>query len=222
MPLDRFSTFDRSDISQIISHLIRIKPDSANPKDVLNRILYDGVIKAHPAGIAINWDTFSDTSDPLKFHRHPVVCLTETPVHELANVINKTQDTRHKYSKYGLGFSKKDIFQVGGNPCFYLTSDNPSNLTSSLSVLSNHLVNTNNPTIKKAFETITAFCNVYSPEERNFYWEREWRIVGNYNFRTQNCQKIFIFAPENDFSFFRDAVGRDYENLHYIDLDWEF
>lgn len=56
-------------------------------------------------------------------------------------------------------------------------------------------------------------------EEKNYYFEREWRIVGNLKFKISDIKRIFI--PENYTRLFRKDFPQYYGQLTFADLPKE-
>lgn len=108
----------RPDFNQSLVHLTRERVERSQPEavtrvaqpfDVLKEIVSSSILRA------------SGNEGFVKGTRR-AVCLSEIPlsvVHYFANSPSENNEKR-KYRFYGLAFSKRTIFEVGGRPVIYL------------------------------------------------------------------------------------------------------
>lgn len=113
-------------------------------KAVLSDILYDGAIDGRTA----------------KPGTAPVVCFTEAPIHEFANLfaLSKlaTDDKDHlRYEPYGIAVSKSWLFRHGGRPVIYDHIGIKDTLPDELQY---------------------RLVDYDASDPSNVSWEREWRV----------------------------------------------
>ena len=89
----------RPDQSRYLAHFTKCnsRGGKSSAKDIFKKIISDKTIKAH----SVPWT------------KGPAVCFTECPWTSMTNHANN-------YSPYGIGFTKKYIYERGGNPVFYV------------------------------------------------------------------------------------------------------
>lgn len=150
---------------------------------------------------------------------HRVVCFSEIPLDMLDRLIERR-------SLYGIGFRKDVVIAKGGAPLWYLDKD------STQAKLFQQLVraamasgvNPDDPIWK-----LTPFVDNpgnYPGSRYRFEWQREWRVIGDFNFTPEDV--AFLFLPEKDHEkarqFFVDVelehTGPAYLGA-YIDPRWD-
>ncbi len=81
----------------------------SNSLDVLNKILFDGFIKA-------NWSFRK--SRPTIYGPRAAVCFTEMPLYALVNYA-KMRNNRQAVNTYGIAVPRRDLFKYGGRQVIY-------------------------------------------------------------------------------------------------------
>lgn len=104
-------------------------------------------------------------------HGDHVVCFSETPFIEVLNGNFK------RYKPFGVAFSKKEIFSLGGRPVIYQSEEDKFETPEHM--LWRHV--TYNP--------------LSSTDWRDFSWEREWRLKAE--ILDLNSIKAVIVVPNN-------------------------
>lgn len=147
------------------------------------------------------------------------VCFSETPLRELKSFYQSTQNEENfdyktnKYQKYGVAFRSEFIRSKGGQPVFYYDRRN-ERIRSSIESLGN-------PDFQQTTLPILPFFEFYGPKikepqkEIDFRWEREWRIIGDFNFKFIDI--AFGICPENEISSFENLTSNE---VIFIDPGW--
>lgn len=197
----------KRDFSPLLVHLT--KDDDANmmyAKDALDMILGQKTLKAfnHFCLFSPNLEELQNIPLQDKFK---VVCFTETPIDQINVLLTEVSGRNFKPKPYGLVFKKDYIRQQQkGNPVFYVTKEIAHPLWSLYwSLLEEE---------QSSAETckLLALVNRFD-ESVDFHWEREWRIVGNLQFKLDD---IFCgLCPEEDMPYFENKYP-----VIFIDPDW--
>ncbi|MFZ0426802.1 MAG: abortive infection system antitoxin AbiGi family protein [Acidobacteriota bacterium] len=137
------------------------------------------------------------------------VCFCDIPVADLAL-------HAAKYSRFGLSFRKEFIIQQGGTPVFYMATSKPS-LLNKISEELEWLA----PESPEFYENATqddvddpdyqrrlalkwifrqrflAYAKPFDPllgdeQRENYYLEREWRLLGDLQFRLDQVERVFL------------------------------
>lgn len=185
----------------------------ANPPTLLARSPF-GIFKV----IGLNVGKKTKMDIPLEWLK--CACFSETPLRELKSFYTATQDQRNwklktnHYQKFGLAFETEKVRTCGGHPVFYYDRRQP-NITGSIEKLGE-------PQWQGIGRPLLPFCEPYGPKilestkEIDFRWEREWRIVGDFEFSLKEV--AFGICPEESISKFESIVGNAFP---FIDPDWE-
>lgn len=102
-----------------------------------------------------------------------IVCFTETPIgciKSAGGLLNYTNYTR--YSCFGIVFYKSDIYLKEGRPVLYMEEKYYQDLPEPL---------------KWRFEK---FEPTFSSVKFDFTWEREWRVISDYDFQNDYYEVI--------------------------------
>jgi hypothetical protein len=142
-----FNKIARSDIGDLLVHWTRKKitaNQTTSAFSILKKIIREKTIRGGHGYIRGNYDC---------------VCFTESPISDLVKVfslakMNEDRARRQRYEPYGIGIKKSWLFDKGGRPVIYSSSDEYNDLT----------------------ETMRWRYVNYNPPSMDFTWEREWRI----------------------------------------------
>jgi hypothetical protein len=148
------------------------------------------------------------------------VCFSETPLSELKSfykaVIEQRNkiEKRNKYQKYGLAFRQENVRAAGGNPIFYVDSRRKD------------LRNMMDTTYKSNLQNLIPMMHLFegfgplfiknAHGYSDFRWEREWRMMGDFNFKYEDV--AFGICPENEIPNFWELSKR---KIIFIDPDWD-
>ena len=204
----------RTDLSTFLVHLTR----GENPGDNLRSILKTkAIIAKNPFGIAVS--KLSGQAEALELQK--VVCFTETPLEYVKHLVEKIETRQFQFEPYGLAIPKKIARQRGVNPVWYVDDNRETGKTWLMERLDRILKRAIKSTVsdERTILEITPFVEpmFYSRKPRKeFWWEREWRIVGNFKIR----DRFIGLCPEkeiNDFEKFSNSQGF---KVQFIDPMW--
>ncbi len=224
-------------ISSVLTHLVGRKEKSDEKRyDVLIKILEEEWITYWPHDptqrtakeIIIHHDkNICDGTNEM--YVSSVVCFCDIP-------IDKLDIHAKKYSRFGLAFDKDFIASCGGGPMYYVPINaapawpdgNESNvkrrdvfnqrMRECANLLSDMSCDDNewSDRAKKVTSFLNANLFAYirgfdhklpGKHKNNYYFEREWRIIGNLHFRMNDV--INILLPEE----FADKFRKDFPEL---------
>lgn len=217
------SLTNRTDISDFIIHFTK-DIGTSTAKENLSNILNEMKVEAR-AYHCLFQKSLDKQSKEIK-DKFNVSCFTETPIHKLEDMFLLQNKQKH-FKPYGIIFSKdslKDYEESGmnnlanyPNPVFYASGDN-KNLIKSLYEQFNKWLDDSIKGVENNFHIFGALVNIVN-EKHNWIWEREWRVVGNYEFIIPDI--IAVIAPENEHDEIRDSIDYDFADaITFIDINW--
>jgi hypothetical protein len=108
----------------------------------------------------------------------PCVCLSECTLPGLVSLCER-------YGRFGLVFSKRDIFDAGGRPCLYVGREEYTALA---------LLGRDKP-VDTAAGRLYALGNIYEPprsgvKPQDYTHEREWRVFADVGFATTALRAV--------------------------------
>lgn len=196
----------RTDLSTFLVHLTRDSEDDP-ARDNLLAMLEEQTIEARtPLGMAKHLD--KHLLDGPASQR--VVCFSETPLEHTWMMVRKIDLRQQHFKPYGLVFSKTTCRQRGCNPVWYL--DQSLGTHNWLTKAVDDLVDRAREDSKvkgtvqedlldeQSILRLTPFIETMgnsAGKRKEFWWEREWRHVGDFTFP---CPRnvIAVLAPEED------------------------
>lgn len=145
-----------------------------------------------------------------------VVCFSEVPLHMLERLAQRR-------GGYGIGFKKEFIVARGGGPVLYAYKDTPH--WEAVRELIDRAGDDKDDPVWKLTPFVEA-PGEYGTKPYFFEWEREWRHVGPFPFRTSDV--AFLIIPEHHHddakNFFHmvglEGLGPSYD-CPYIDAHWD-
>lgn len=152
------------------------------------------------------------------------VCFSEAPLSELKSFYEATQAPENKglkmneYKNFGLAFYAELIRSKKGHPVIYFDSKRKDILTAVNQLSEPHIKPLMEP-ILPLFESFGPPPNATSaiaPKEIDFRWEREWRIVGDFEFKWNEV--AFGLCPESKINEFEKLVNSEFP---FIDPSWD-
>jgi hypothetical protein len=209
----------RTDLSTFLVHLTKDTGDRT-ARDNLLSIAEARVIEARkPLGMG------ADLDDHLR--RTPatqrVACFSETPLEHTWMMARQIQGRKESFQRYGVVFTKSFCRRKGCNPVWYLDITKGHDwLTEPVREQVNRAVSESTDAtgaidrqrlVSQPILRITPFIEQMGKPNgtrKEFWWEREWRHVGNFNFRTPK-HVVALLAPEDDHTVLADQVA----NLSY-------
>ncbi len=231
----RFMALERSDINKLrgdlspfLIHLTRtgsykqwkdihnLSQDNyptITAKDSLESIVSNNKIEARVPFGYFNYSVpynGKDTNSNIKRDWLRSVCFTETPLDHIHVQFQRIKGRSLQFESYGLAFFEASIRSNGGSPVMYFDTSNnsirlsldaipPSNICTSLKPLLPLYEGFGPPLYKRA----------NSPKEIDFRWEREWRIVDDFNFSSVN-DVAFGICPSSQIDYFEKLVSNSF------------
>jgi len=223
----------RGDLSTFVIHLTKDKGDISALNNLVS-IFQNLTIEARsPMGIAKDMD---DEFNP-QFRSQRVVCFTETPLEHIYSFFAQLEEKRNcEFKPYGIGLTKIQARNLNVNPVWYIDKTpgtiwlhNPENQEphaplTELIVDAKKKGNFHSSAISKVTPYIEPM-GTWGTHNREFWWEREWRHVGNFKFQPYSI--AFGLCEEEQIEPFEKWVhslyGKAYPKypiLHFIDPRW--
>jgi hypothetical protein len=217
---------NRTDLSNFIVHLTKdTLDDKKTAKENLINILNSMKIEARNFHCLFNKFLSQESKNiQEKFY---VSCFTETPISKLKDFF-EIENRRKNFKPYGVIFLKDipnsyalnipDYKVEHPNPVLYVTQLNKT-LINALKTQYNHwLEQYKNHGQDSKFYLLGALVN-FVGEKNDFSWEREWRVVGNYEFIPPDI--VAVIAPEEEHDVIRREINNfSAEALTLIDANW--
>jgi hypothetical protein len=142
------------------------------------------------------------------------VCFTETPLDQVRVHCHKIEGRDLHFQPYGVVFSEQAVRKRVGNPIFYFESS--STIRSSLDSLASSQSCESMRSTLPYFEAFGKPAFKSNPvAEIDFRWEREWRVVGSFEFSLSDL--VCVLCPESEFEFFQKLVGLE---VKLVDPNW--
>lgn len=218
----------RTDLSTFLVHLTR-SDEAESASDRLKGILREQKILARNAfGMAAG--ELQKKSLPVEHQK--AVCFTETPLQNVNLLAERIEGRDCQFEPYGIAIARKQARRSGVNPVWYLDiTPGHSWLTNPVNSLVNSAIESgdfeNQPIAKLTpfFEQMGSKPNGNDPWDKGykkeFWWEREWRHVGNFSLPSryivlcpsaeiQNMKKVIEELP----------VALEPAKVSYIDPRW--
>ncbi len=203
----------RSDLSTFLIHLTKATIDGKTAKENLRSILVSHNIEARNA---MGWKSglSAEARATMK-----VVCFSETPLEHAYSLFANIERRREKLSSYGVAFTKQEARSRGANPIWYvdMTPGHSWALSRALDLLRDQANSDpggfqDNPaaSVLPFIEQMGTWRSTMSKE---FWWEREWRHLGDFDFGFDSLS--LVLCPERDIEEF-SAMTR----FPVIDPSW--
>jgi hypothetical protein len=144
------------------------------------------------------------------------VCFTETPVDGIGFQCQFNPARKCQFDRFGLAFYESPVRKARGNPIFYVDSSN-AGLRSSLDVIPSSNICEDFAPMMPFFECFgqRLYSKSSNAKEIDFRWEREWRVVGDFEF--SQVDVAFGLCPEEHISKFETLVSRKFL---FVDPFW--
>jgi len=200
----------RTDLGAFLVHLTRGDND-ALAKQNLRSILDSNYIEArNPFGPAVGGGLTDAESASQR-----CVCFTETPLEHVALLVGDIAGRSVQFRGYGIAVPKKLARKVGVNPVWY-TDITPGHdwLMESVNALIDQ-ARAEGDFLGSPISKLTPFIEqmgTTSTTRKEFWWEREWRHVGNFRLP----RRLVVLCPEREFEEFREYG----ESIICIDPAW--
>lgn len=212
----------RTDLSTFLVHLTRSQGE-VTAKDCLKKILKDKEILAKSA-FGMAKEGLSQNANLLNSQN--CVCFTETPLEYLHLMIGEIEGRQCDFSPYGVAITKNLGRKLSLNPIWYVDiTPGHDWLTEPINQLIDDVKNETDlekcPILKIApfIETMGSSKGMGKGYRKEFWWEREWRHVGNFRLPPTKI----ILCPENEFSEFNDFIDKNTiyrQTYSLVDPNW--
>jgi hypothetical protein len=196
----------RSDLSSFLVHLTR-GADMAEARGNLLSMAREWVIEARTAmGMADELQEYLEEHATQK-----VVCFTETPLEHMWMMTENIDSRQKHFAPYGLVFTRTSARRTSCNPVWYIDMTyrvgvdwltKPVNNMVAAAVADSKDADGRIIPERLADHDIfrvTPFFEQMGPTKdamKEFWWEREWRHVGDYHFEPRHV--VAFVAPEED------------------------
>jgi hypothetical protein len=219
----------RSDLSTFLVHLTRDGTQSA--RDNLVCMLRERMIEARtPMGMAVDLEPYLRGTRASQ----RVVCFTETPLEHTWMMVEQISGRTQCFSCFGLVFTKTTARRKSCNPVWYVDmTPAPGHqwLTKPIDALRDRALEAskhhatgivrrtaleNEPILK-----LTPFIEQMGPTRRarkEFWWEREWRHVGDFCFEPRHL--VAILAAEDAHEALAPELGGLGRRVPVLDPRW--
>jgi hypothetical protein len=184
----------RNDLSTFVVHLTRDHEDMT-AKESLTSIIEDYELEARsPMGWAAAQD---DPGDP-EAQSQRVVAFSETPLEHIWALVADIEGRQVELRPYGVALTKFKARKLGVNPVWYvdMTPGRDWHIAAALNRLRDDAVASgdfHNHPAAQVFPFVEPMGVWDRPRE--FWWEREWRHVGNFDLPGVGC---FFLCPEDE------------------------
>jgi hypothetical protein len=145
-----------------------------------------------------------------------VVCFTEAPLHQIKTFIGKIEGRNIELGPYGLVFTKDFISSKGGNPALYIDTHHDSTLRKAAVALFNQAQEDgfDDSPLTPLLPFINIFGKTTTGARYDFYWEREWRVVGDLKFNYADVV-VGLCPPDRI-----DEFEEEYPKVKFISPRW--
>lgn len=218
----------RSDLSTFLVHLTRAK-DSQSALDALKGILREQMLIASSAfGMAVDKLTASN----LATDSQKAVCFTETPLQNVSLLTEQIDGRNCQFEPYGIAIARKQGRRLGINPVWYLDiTPGHDWLTGPINGLIDEAIgggafeDQHISKVAPYFEQMGTYRGSSDPWVRGyrkeFWWEREWRHVGNLSLPS----RYIILCPSSAVAEIKEVVQDldDFDapsHVSYVDPRW--
>jgi len=210
----------RTDLSTFLVHLTRDRDEEWPAKRVLMKIAEDTMIFAKTA---MGWAADHLDSDELAKQSQRVVCFSETPLEHIDLLVADIVGRQVQLRPWGLVVTKMMARSKGVNPVWYvdMTPGRDWEISNALNTLRDNAIATGFRTHPAAmilpyFEPMGTWPN----SQREFWWEREWRIRDHFSFGLN--QIVSWIVPQAEQDEFIETVKDWYPGrpCRCIDANW--
>jgi hypothetical protein len=211
----------RGDLSTFVVHLTRDSGGRSARANLRRIVTSRTLIAASPMGWAASQD--HPTNEGAQSQR--VVSFSETPLEHIYSLVAEIPNRRVVLRPYGLAFTKMKARQKGVNPVWYVDMTPGRNWTAALALdqIRTQAIQTGDFHQQPAAQ-LFPFCEqmgTWPNRQKEFWWEREWRHVGDLRFRFSEV--ALWLCPEGEIDDFEDLIneqGQARSRIHCVDPRW--
>jgi Putative abortive phage resistance protein AbiGi, antitoxin len=223
----------RTDLSTFVVHLTRARSapewdQEQSAKDCLYSIATDRRIRALKAH---GWADEQDDENDQNAQTQRVVCFSETPLEHINSLVTPIAQRKVALAEWGLVITKMVARQAGVNPIWYVDQTTAQyaqwEISKAVDDLKKEAIASKIGFHKHPaammfpfFEVMGTWRNVDPISRKEFWWEREWRMRGDYFFGLD--QIAFWIVPDAEQAAFQTHVGQIDANakVRCIDAKW--
>lgn len=195
----------RTDLSTFLVHLTRDSNGLSARENLVSMVDERSIKAMNPLGMARHLDEYLGDREGTQ----RVVCFSEAPLEHTWMMVRTIEGRHHEFKPYGLVFSKTTCRRKGCNPVWYLDMSQGTHdwLTKAVDEMVTRATDESNPQSgipdreqlrKQHILRLTPFIEQmgsWAKRSKEFWWEREWRHVGPFEFGTR--QVVAVLAPES-------------------------
>ena len=207
----------RNDLSTFVVHLTKDTSDQNSAKANLTSIINQGRIHAHNI---FGYAASLARKCPEAGISQKTVCFTETPLEHLNLFLEDIGNRQCHFKPYGIAITKKLARSLGVNPVWYV--DRNTELGKSMQTFMSQIISSFDSEDPNGFFNLTPYIESIGQTETNktieFWWEREWRKVGDFSLP----YRYIVICPEEDMeTFWKLTTTKDTNSgLPCIDPAW--
>lgn len=201
----------RSDLSTFLVHLTKQTPDGTASQNLKNMLHFGRIYPTRAQG----WGKRLTLG--AAYVSQKAVCFTEAPLDQIHGLLD-IEDRQVNLEPYGLVFTKMVARRKGANPVWYVDTAvaHPQNLEAALDELVMQAKAGPEPFETSAISKVLPFFEEMgisaTGHKKEFWWEREWRCLGDFEFGATEI--ALILAPEEEHAAF-GTYGP-----HCVDAAW--
>jgi hypothetical protein len=203
----------RSDLATFVVHFTR-RSDAMSAEQNLVQMLVRGCIEArNPMGWARR--TAEELGSEVA-RTQSVVCFSEAPLEHFYSLTADIDGRRVALEPYGIAFTKMVARRKGANPVWYvdMSRGHDWDLARSLDRIRDDLKTRAIGESRADFARHPAAVifpfieqmGTWSTSQKEFWWEREWRKLGDFTFASSDI--ALIVAPEDAHAVLRREFSR--------------
>lgn len=188
----------RSDLSTFLVHYTKVTADDATGFEALKSIVTDTTIEARTA-----YGAAAQSADPAIRNTQKVVCFTETPLEHSWTMTRELAERRaFKFAPYGVVFTKTYARRNRCNPVWYVNCTPgytwPMKAINAAVQAETRPFSDEESILRVApyIEQMGDWSTGSYTNRKEFWWEREWRRVGDFWFQPNHT--VALLAPERD------------------------
>lgn len=214
----------RNDLSTFVVHLTR-DYNGVAAQDNLRQIIQQRRLLARTA---MGWATNQDNPNDSQAQTQRVVSFSETPLEHIYSLVADIANRSVNLRPYGLALTKVTARRLGINPAWYvdMTPGRTWEAAAALDALRDAAVGRGNfheepiARVLPFFEPMGTWPSRQS--QREFWWEREWRHVGD--MQVNLADAALWLSPEEELdalrNFIRQELGQPNALVPCIDPRW--
>ena len=210
----------RTDLSTFLVHLTR-EYNNRSARQNLERIIEAGVIRARNV-----YGMLASRQDELPeeaAQAQQVVCFSETPLEYTYLMVQEIQNRQFHFGPYGIAIPKMMGRTKAVNPVWYLDMTPGHDwLTVNVDRLVERYIDedcedSDLAAIFPFMEQMGTWPGNAGPNRKEFWWEREWRHVGNFDI---SGEPFICLCPEDEIDDFNGLLEESEHDARCIDPRW--